>query len=334
MTLPALLSHALVAFTVEFDNEFEHRMPHRTTARAGPGPWLVSMAMWYNCMRFVDHHGIPVAGLERRARTWTNLNGMLRWGYITVSPDRVVHATAKGRRAQDVWQPLAAEIEQRWESRFGRREVEDLRDLLRTPDRQIHLPLPDCLPILKHGLYSRVETQTTSAAEPASQELPALFARILLLFAIEFERNPGLSLAISANVLRILDDEGVRVRDLPALSGVSKEAINMAMGILEKGGFAVVETDTSGRPTKITRLTPKGVKAQAAFHKRIAVLEEAWQDRYSNPTPDALRQRLASLSFLDGLTPYPDGWRATVPTPQTLPHYPMVLHRGGYPDGS
>ena len=35
-----------------------------------------------------------------------------------------------------------------------------------------------------------------------------------------------------------------------------------------------------------------------------------------------------------GLEPYPDNWRAQVRRPETLPHYPMVLHRGGYPDGS
>jgi hypothetical protein len=34
-----------------------------------------------------------------------------------------------------------------------------------------------------------------------------------------------------------------------------------------------------------------------------------------------------------GLTPHPDGWRASVPALRTLPHFPMVLHRGGYPDG-
>ena len=34
------------------------------------------------------------------------------------------------------------------------------------------------------------------------------------------------------------------------------------------------------------------------------------------------------------LEPYPDGWRASVRRPATLPHYPMVLHRGGFPDGS
>jgi hypothetical protein len=30
-SLFALLSQALVAFTIEFDNEFEHRSPHATT---------------------------------------------------------------------------------------------------------------------------------------------------------------------------------------------------------------------------------------------------------------------------------------------------------------
>jgi hypothetical protein len=50
LPLPTLLSHALVAFTIEFDNEFEHRVPHRTTNHGSTGsrssPWLVSMVMW------------------------------------------------------------------------------------------------------------------------------------------------------------------------------------------------------------------------------------------------------------------------------------------------
>jgi hypothetical protein len=38
--------------------------------------------------------------------------------------------------------------------------------------------------------------------------------------------------------------------------------------------------------------------------------------------------------LLAGLEPYADGWRASRRQIKTLPHYPMVLHRGGYPDGS
>ena len=56
--LPALLSQALVAFTIELDNEFERQMSHRTsdhgrTPGQATAPWLVSMAMWWTCMRFV-----------------------------------------------------------------------------------------------------------------------------------------------------------------------------------------------------------------------------------------------------------------------------------------
>jgi hypothetical protein len=38
--------------------------------------------------------------------------------------------------------------------------------------------------------------------------------------------------------------------------------------------------------------------------------------------------------LLEGIPAFPDGWRAKVPKAETLPSFPMVLHRGGYPDGS
>ena len=51
LPLATLLSQILVAFTIEFDNEAEHRLPHRTSAlgisaaNALQSPWLVSMVM-------------------------------------------------------------------------------------------------------------------------------------------------------------------------------------------------------------------------------------------------------------------------------------------------
>ena len=36
----------------------------------------------------------------------------------------------------------------------------------------------------------------------------------------------------------------------------------------------------------------------------------------------------------EGLEPPPGGWRAAGRAKATLPQYPMVLHRGGFPDGS
>ena len=173
LPLSALLSQALVAFTIEFDNEFEHQMPHRTTSHGRkPGspytPWLVSLAMWSNCMQFVGEKGVSIGDLEALARTKTNLNGMERWGYIVVAPDPadsrpkpprsawLVRVTPAGRKAQDVWRPMFGAIEKRWIERFGQEEIARLRELLANLIRRMELDLPDCLPILGYGLFADV----------------------------------------------------------------------------------------------------------------------------------------------------------------------------------
>lgn len=44
LPLSALLSHLLVAFTIEFDNEFEPQTPHRTTSRGSTSVTARSLA--------------------------------------------------------------------------------------------------------------------------------------------------------------------------------------------------------------------------------------------------------------------------------------------------
>jgi hypothetical protein len=67
LPLTAPLSQLLVAFTIEADNELEHQLPHRTTrgpaAGSRRGPWLVSLVMWSNFLRFVSEDGVPVREL-------------------------------------------------------------------------------------------------------------------------------------------------------------------------------------------------------------------------------------------------------------------------------
>jgi DNA-binding MarR family transcriptional regulator len=370
LPLSALLSQVLVAFTIECDNEFERQMPHRTSnygskAGGGAGPWLVSMAMWWTCMRFVGADGITVAELIRRARTGTNLPGLLRWGYISVEPDPadtrprpppsdwVIHATRAGRQAQEVWRPLTGVIEARWATRFGENEIASLREALQAIAVQLDPALPDCLPILGYGLFSapgdgprptpqpRPDPDPRPATQPVppSDDLPALLSRVLLALAIEFERDSPLSLAICADVLRVLDGDGVRVRDLPALSGVSKEAISMATGILDKRGLAVTGPAPDGGRWRVARLTAKGRSAQNKYRERLSAVEDRWQARFGAPALSAMREGLEQLTgdharLVAGLEPPPGGWRASVRRPATLPHYPMLLHRGGFPDGS
>jgi DNA-binding MarR family transcriptional regulator len=328
--LSTLLSQVLVAFTIEFDNEFERRMPHRTTNHGGTlyAPWLVSLAMWSNCMQFIGEDGVRVGELEELAGAVTNLNGMVRWGYIVGGPEKIVRATTAGRKAQEIWRPLFGEIEQRWEERFGEDKIEQLRKSLRNLIAQFDFNLPDCLPILGYGLFSKVSDRARRAPVGSDPALSALLSQALLALALEFERESEISLAIGANVLRVLDEKGVRVRDIPVLTGVSKESIAMALGILRKSGIAVVERN-------VAKLTPKGREAQNAYRQLIGIIEERWQARFGKDTIRTLREVLEPLAGdRRGLEPYPDGWRASVRKPDTLPHYPVVLHRGGFPDGS
>ena len=362
LSLSVLLSQALVAFTIECDNEAEHRLPYPTTnfgaGSQGDGAWLVSLAMWENCLRFVADEPITVGELQQLARTGTNLDGMRRWGYITIDgtskkvhksrpgSDAVLRATAKGLRARQVWLPLPGLIEERWRERFGVGQVSSLRDSLVHLVDQLDPGLPDYLPILGPGLFSRGPDPALpprpDRVGAAGLPLSALLARALLSFALEYERESELPLAVGANLLRVLDGEGTRLRDLPPLTGISKEAVSWTMGILVRSRLAVEAPDPAASRGKVARLTGAGIAAQRVYREVVGAVEQRWQERYTS-TVTALRQALDALAaapddqpppLFDALAPYPDNWRAQVRTPDILPHYPMVLHRGGYPDGS
>jgi DNA-binding MarR family transcriptional regulator len=358
LPLSVLLSHALVAYTIEFDNEAERRLPHSTTYgtdKAMRGPWLVSMVMWWNCMRFVSDEGVTVRELERLARTATNFDGMRRWGYIRIHPDTagarskkprpdaVLQPTAAGRMAQEAWRPLFDVIETRWEERFGKAEVGRLRDALRGLVVQFDEALPDCMPILHYGLATKVFHSKLRGAMDKDgvidddMALAALLAKALIAFALKFESQSEISLAVCANVVRVLGDGGVRVRDLPRLSGVSKEAIAMALGFLEKGGYVELRPESAGSKVKAAVLTAKGRIVREMYDELLTTIEGRWGSLYGEDVVRALREALQPFNesrLLEGMTPSAGNWRAKMKAPEVLPHFPMVLHRGGYPDGS
>jgi hypothetical protein len=350
--------------------------------------------MYANCLRHLPDEGITIAELVGRARTATNLDGMRRWGYVTFTldpgdpsiapesphsgrarvhrsarpkPDTVIRPTAWGIAARDTWRSVTAEVESRWRGRLGDADFAALRTALVGIVAQLDPHLPDCLPILHHGLLTRRDQPTAAGARPAVSAPPqasaapasntgaamppeaapvadlplwALLSRPLLAFAWQYEAEPGPSLAISANVLRVLPDAGVRVLGIPALGGISRESVAMALGVLRPRGLVTEGPDPAGTRFKITRLTARGIAARDEYPALAAGIECDWRARFGDATVTALRQALEPLLAGDpprlyaGLEPYPDGWRARLPRPATLPHYPMTLHRGGYPDGS
>lgn len=167
-----------------------------------------------------------------------------------------------------------------------------------------------------------------------------MLAKVLLALALRYERDAEVSLPIGANVLRVVDDDGARLRDLPRLSGVSKESVAMAIGFLCNRDCTVVETQNR---VKHVRLTERGRRAKHGCATRLSKVEDAWRDRFGAATIDELAKALESIAgppdapqqrLFEGLEAHPENWRAKVAWPQTLPYYSMVLHRGGYPDGN
>jgi DNA-binding MarR family transcriptional regulator len=372
--LPTLLSQVLVAFTIEFDNAFEQQMPHRTSrggpggpappvSSSGPmkRPWLVSMVMWSNCMQYVEPAGVPVRKLQDRARVGTLggvLAGMKRWGYVTVSPDPnagrqkpqaadwLVRPTTAGRWAQQIWRPLTAEIEHHWEARYGLDAMTDLHRSLAPVVEQLDVGLPDYLPVVGYGMRTTDQPRDpspTPSDDPAPRlGLPTLLSRLLLGFTLEFETNTAISLPISANIMRVLASDEAPVRELPRRSGVSKEAVAGALGFLDRNGDAVVGPSAGDVRGVTARLTTQGHARYDAARRRLGDIETRWTTRFGAARLHHLRDCLGTLvgagdatsPLFAALHPPAGGWRASLRRPDTLPHAPMVLHRGGFPDGS
>jgi DNA-binding MarR family transcriptional regulator len=358
LPLPTLLSHLLVAYVVELDNEFERRVPHRReglvpTAENRGAPRLVSVAMWATCLRYVPDDGITVAELEALARTDTNLDGVRRWGYVTIAgrnrvgPARtsrrsdVLMLTEGGRRARDEWSALVPEIEGRWAERFGSSTLRELLDALVAVSTQGDAGFGDCLPILGYGLWCGPGIRPGDGPFPTG--LYALLSRVLLAFAVEAERESTVSLAIGANVLRRIGADAVPVAQLPARTGIGREAIATCLRYLEKQGMVVVGPDAGGGRARIARLTERGRAALTAHGDVVARTEANWRERLGAANVGRLRAAAATVALDDdgtsarllaAIRPFAGEWRSEIPPRTVLPDFPMVLHRGGWPDGS
>jgi hypothetical protein len=121
---------------------------------------MASLAVWFNCLGPLRDAGqLTVAELERTARMATNLDGMRRWGYITIDgvgrvrrgsgsrprPKRssLLALTARGEVAEAVWRGLPTAIGARWRERFCPAAIERLRGELVVIARRSDVALPD-----------------------------------------------------------------------------------------------------------------------------------------------------------------------------------------------
>jgi DNA-binding MarR family transcriptional regulator len=349
------LSGAFVAFVMEVDDAVEARRP------AAKVPWLVSLAMWRNCMEWVPAEGITVAELTATARTPTDLHGMRRWGYVEVEGwarsasgppplKAVVRPTRRGAQARAGWDGIAEEVEKAWGERFGtasvvegavssagdaRASVAELRGALVALAGALDAALPDTMPIVRHGWATRREGEPERNAGPvavADLGLDSLLARPLTAFALEFEATGKLSLALCANLLPVLGAEPIPLRDLPDATGIQREQVDNVAGYLERAGLAELVPIPGAKRGKALALTERGEKAKAASARKLARLEATWEKRHG-PVLARVREALATLDATFPEHP-PGTWRAEAKELARLPRFPLVTHRGGFPDGA
>lgn len=347
LPLPTLLSQALVAFTIEADYEFEQQMPHVTTEKRkvgafSPGPWLISMPFWSMCLRHVPEAGTTVGEVLHQGFLGDSFllgtnPGMVRWGYLRLEPGDatskrptktwLVRPSPAGLRAQQTWAPIPDLIESRWKTRW--KEVQPLRRALEDLVGSLDHALPDYVP--GNASYdSRVSIPSRPPGPASGSDFAALLAKALLQFTIEVEQAAPLAMVHAANIVRVLADGPIARRDLPRATGVGKETLAVMVGILQKSSIL---TAAAGNAVE---LTAAGRDGGAATFAAVANVEARWR-------AGGLRKVLEPLvgdgtmtaSPLAVAVEPPNGtWRHDRPVPATLPHHPVVSHRGGYPDGS
>jgi hypothetical protein len=341
--LSALLARAWIAFAIEADNAAEAAAAGRPVGRL----FRVSLAMWANGLRFIGEDGISVSELRTRARARCNIAGLERWGWITVGDPAagrrdgygshrgvtavtVLRPTRAGRYARRLWPQVIAENEQRWQDRFGAGPVGSLRQALRLHAGLLPYAPPEVHP--SDGFRTGLTDGPAAAAEGNEDSLAGLLGQALTSLTVAHERGSRVSAPLGANFLRVIDGNVTRIADLPALAGVSKEAVAMATGYLTRHKLA------EPGPRRSVTLTAAGHRALGDYRARAA----GQQDPALRASLGAVLSQRAALA--EGLVP-PDGcWRGEKPyLAQTrrvladpaaaLPWQPMVLHRGGWPDG-
>jgi hypothetical protein len=369
--LAALLSQALIAFTIEFDHAFERQVIGPTGKKfAEWRRWperplnvlLVSMPMWVNYLRHIPPNGLTAQTLADHSRDPlpmlnSHLNALKRWRFVTVEPgagetrkkppiqDMLVRLTPAGETCATYFEPLHAQIEAAWVERFGSETVAALREELLALVRQLMPTALEAMPVIssRHEMFVVLEPEAADVSSRPLDELSlaALLSRILLAFTLEFDADFPLALAASANLLRPLSAAAVILSDLPRLSGVSEAAVRQGLTLFQRQALVVVEARPGKARGRQIRLTPKGLALQQVYHQRVQAIERDWTQRFEGS--EALRSSLVALvgerqlaqsPLAAGLVPPAFSWRADLPTPEVLPEHPMILDRGAWPDAS
>ena len=131
--------------------------------------------------------------------------------------------------------------------------------------------------------------------EEADISLSALLSRVLLMFTIEFDQRSSVPITLCANTIRVLkEDTGVRLGDLPRLTGCSREASDVGWFLKR---LVVVESDPGGKRGKVCEVIARGTEGPEGLlstdeRNRKRMGREVWDGQ----GPEDYGQRLKPYS--------------------------------------
>jgi hypothetical protein len=190
--------------------------------------------------------------------------------------DWLIRATTKGRLAREVWAPLPGVIEERWKARFGKAEIDQLRESLCAVIEQLPFELPECLPILGYGLFTKDRFQLRPASTASHGESPSRPALPVLLAAIEqrWEARFGIN-TLQEALQNLADDANAPSPLVPRVGSVSRR-------------MACVSPQSSDTPALSHGPAPRRIPRCQLISKNapgLPIANSQWPIRYDRDIP-------------------------------------------------
>ncbi len=319
--LPTLLSHALLAFTEDYEQ------------LAGDDPSNPHLEVWANVLRVIDgsldmRELGPKAILAKRA-VRVVVRDLQAQGWLEVVPVanqrgvKLLRLTAPGRHARDAGKKLAAAVERRWRRRFGAALVDGLRASLATAANATDVELPHYLTgygpgdgAITGGPYLPEEAGppripargeewpvVPRRSEPGGEPLFALLSIALAAFAIDYERERLGDLRMASTLLQRIPDEGT-----PLQAVRHQRLAGSGRSTPERHLLVIVEKGKRSDGTRLVHPTPKARRSRDSYPALVMEIERNWQTRLGARAMSELRARLEAVDAkLDPALPaFPD----------------------------
>ncbi|HXF32555.1 MAG TPA: MarR family winged helix-turn-helix transcriptional regulator [Solirubrobacterales bacterium] len=141
-----------------------------------------------------------------------------------------------------------------------------------------------------------------AAGDPSRIPLPALMELAVDAMWADF-RSALLEAGITdirpthGCVFRFLHGDGMRLTDLAALAGLTKQSVGEIVDDLTALGYIERYPDPTDKRAKLLRLTVKGKTAQATGFSLFSKLEEEWSDAFGSDDIAVLRTLLERVAL-------------------------------------